>query len=131
MNTNPKRPTALFAAAVMLASTPLLAPASATATADTAASARLKCRATVSDKTPKQYTDVFVRVKTAPRAKAKAVAHYKTTKTTKRDRANRKGKARMKFYISGATPGRKVDVKVTVTKKRRTNTCWTSFKPHR
>lgn len=128
MNHSPKRPTALIAAAVVLASSPLLVPA--TADAD-AAAARLKCRASVSDKTPKQYTDVFVRVRTAPRAKVRTVAHYKTTKTIKRDRANRNGKARTKYYISGATPGYKVKVKVTVTKKRRTNTCWTSFTPHR
>lgn len=124
MNLNTKRPAALIAAAVLLASTPLVAPAAADAAA-------LKCRAHVSDSTPKQYTNVFVGVKTAPRAKVRTVAHYKTTDTPRSARANRKGRASTKYYISGATPGYRVQVDVKVTKHGRSKTCATSFKPHR
>lgn len=118
-----RRFAALGAAAVLTAS-PLLIPTAAEA-------APIKCRASMSDATPKQYTNVFVRVKTAPRAKVVTVAHYKTTKTRKRGKANAKGRARIKYYISGATPGYRVRVDVTVSKKGRTRTCSTSFKPHR
>lgn len=60
-----------------------------------------------------------------------AVAKYKTTKTHKFRRANKKGRASLKFYISGATPGRTVPVSVTVKKPGKTRHCSTSFKPHR
>jgi hypothetical protein len=115
---------AALGAAVALTASPLLVPSAAEA-------APLKCRASMSDATPKQYTDVFVRVKTAPRAKVVTVAHYKTTKTKKRRTANAQGRARVKYYISGATPGYRVRVSVTVSKKGRSRTCSTSFTPHK
>lgn len=89
------------------------------------------CRARVSDGTPKQYSNVYVSVRTAPRAMVRTVAHYKTTKSHRRDRANRRGRARVAYYISGVTPGYQVKVGVTVTKRGRTRTCSTSFTPHR
>lgn len=85
----------------------------------------------MSDATPKQYSNVYVRVRTAKGAKIRTVAHYKTTKTYKSGRANTRGLANIKYYISGATPGRRVDVSVTVSKSGRSRTCSTSFRPHR
>lgn len=138
-----ERTTTLLASAAMLASTLTIAAGSTTAasaakgwdrqapTQHSTAGARVKCRAHMSDRTPSQYSNVYVKVKTAKRAKVRTVAHYKTTKTTKHRRANRKGRASIKYYISGATPGRKVRVTVTVKKRGHTKHCSTSFKPHR
>lgn len=109
-------------AVTVLAASPLLVPT-------TASAAALTCKASVSNSTPKQYSNVYVRVKTAPAAKVRTVAHYKTTKTTKHGKANSAGKANIKYYISGATPGYKVKVVVTVTKKGKSRTCTTAFTP--
>jgi hypothetical protein len=112
-------------AAVTLAASPLLVPTQAQA-------ASLVCRASVSDSSPSQYSNVYVRVGTGrPDATVLTVAHYATTNTVKRGRSNRTGKATVTYYISGATPGRRVVVDVTVTKGRKTRTCSTSFTPHR
>lgn len=110
-------------AVAALAASPMLVPATADA-------AVLPCRASMSDATPKQYSNVNVRVKTAPRANVKTVAHYKTTDTVKRRKANNKGVANVGYYISGSTPGYKVVVDVTVSKNGKVRTCSTSFKAH-
>lgn len=115
---------ATFGAAGVLAATPLLVPASANA-------APLTCKASMSDASPAQYTDVVVRVKTAPAAKVRTVAHYRTTDTVKRGKANSAGRANLKYYISGSTPGFRVRVDVTVTKNGRSRSCSTSFVAHR
>jgi hypothetical protein len=85
------------------------------------------------DKThPADYSTVHVIVKTAAHARARAVAHYKTTNTAHGRLADRNGHASIPFYISGATPGFLVRVTVTVTKRgHRAGTCKTSFRPHR
>ena len=85
----------------------------------------------MSDTTPKQYSYVGVRVKTASYAGVHTVAHYKTTNTSHRGKANRLGRANISYYISGATPGYRVWVDVTVSKGGRTGHCHTSFVPHR
>lgn len=96
-----------------------------------AEAAALTCRASMSDSTPKQYTNVYARVRTAPGAKVRTVAHYKTTNNTKRATANSAGRASIKYYISGASAGYRVKVSITVTKNGHTRTCATSFVPHR
>ena len=102
------------------------------AVASPAEAAVLRCIATVSDATPKQYTTVVVRVRTGkPRAYVRTVAHYKTTRTVKKRRSNLKGQARVPYYISGATPGYRVRVTVRVRKNGQTKYCSTSFTPHR
>ena len=85
----------------------------------------------MSDSTPKQYSNVYVLVKTKARAYVHTVAHYKTSTTTKNGRANSTGHASLKYYISGATPGYRVHVSVTVTKNGHHGYCSTSFVPHR
>lgn len=113
---------ALAAAALFI---PLLA------TATPADAAALTCRASMSDSTPKQYSNVYVRVRTNAYAKVRTVAHYKTTNNVKRGTANSAGRASIKYYISGASAGYRVRVNVTVTKNGRSRTCYTSFVPHR
>ena len=76
MNTPVKKRLVSFGAAALLASSPLVVHAPAEA-------AGLTCRASMSDATPKMYSSVYVRVKTAPKARVRTVAHYKTTKTAK------------------------------------------------
>ncbi|WP_203336064.1 hypothetical protein [Nocardioides limicola] len=115
---------ASLGAAMVLVASPLLVPTAANAAA-------LSCTASVSDSNPKRYSNVYVRVKTAPAATVRTVAHYKTTKTIKRGKANSVGRATLKYYISGATPGYRVKVSVTVTKNGRSRTCATSFTPRR
>ena len=122
----PLRTFATAVAATALAASPLLVPAQAQAAGG------LKCRASVSDSSPAQYSNVYVKVKTGrPRAKVRTVAHYATTNTVKRRKSNGDGKATIKYYISGATPGHRVRVTVTVKKSGRTKTCSTAFTPHR
>lgn len=111
--------------AVVIASSPLLAPSSADA------AVKLTCRASVSDSTPKQYTDVYVRVRTAPHARVRTVAHYKTTNTVHAKKANAAGRATIDYYISSATAGYKVRVNVTVRKNGHVRTCSTAFTPHK
>lgn len=123
---NFRRAVAVLGAGVLLTGPQLLAPSPA------AASTSLTCRASVSDSTPKRYSTVRVYVKTGKAyAKVRAVAHYKTTTTAHSRKSNSAGKATVPFYVSGATPGRRVVVTVTVTKGGQTRTCSTSFTPHR
>lgn len=118
---------ALTAAAATLI--PLLAaPQTLTPVAEAGA---LTCRASMSDSTPKQYSNVDVRVRTSANAKVRTVARYKTTNTVKRGTANSSGRANIRYYISGASAGYRVRVDVTVTKSGRSRTCSTSFVPHR
>lgn len=115
--------TLLIAAFMALLPIAVVAPAEA---------AVLRCIATVSDATPKQYSNIVIRVRTGkPRAFVRTVAHYKTTKTAKTRRSNLKRQARVPYYISGATPGYRVKVTVRVRKDGRTKYCSTSFRPHR
>jgi hypothetical protein len=106
----------------------LAAPAPA-ASASTAAA--LPCHASMSNSHPKDYTTTDVRVRTASHASVTTVAHYRTVNTKHHRTANTQGRATVPYYISGATPGYKVKVSVTVKKGRRTGSCSTSFTPHR
>lgn len=96
-----------------------------------AEAAALTCTASMSDATPKQYSNVYVRVRTSAYARVRTVAHYKTTNTVKRATASSAGRASLRYYISRATPGYRVRVDVTVTKNGRSRSCSTSFVPHR
>jgi hypothetical protein len=91
----------------------------------------LPCSASVSNTHPADYTTVYVHVQTADRAKVVTVAHYKTTNHRKTGRASASGRATIAYYISGATPGYKVKVSVSVSKNGRNGSCSTSFTPHR
>lgn len=89
------------------------------------------CRAHMGDATPADYHYDRVYVTTAAYAHIRTVAHYKTTDTTKRARANRLGHGSTNYYISGATPGYRVFVDVYVSKPGHSGHCRTSFVPHR
>jgi hypothetical protein len=91
----------------------------------------LPCSASMSNTHPKDYTTVDVRVRTAGLAKVVTVAHYRTTNHKKTAKAGPGGRATIPYYISGATPGYKVRVTVSVSKGTRTGRCSTSFTPHR
>lgn len=110
-------------AVAALAASPMLVPATANA-------APLPCRASMSDSTPSQYSNVTVRVRTAANAAVRTVAHYKTTDTVKKRKANNKGRANIVYYTSGSTAGYKVVVDVRVTKNGKSRTCFTSFRAH-
>ena len=90
----------------------------------------LACSATMSNSHPRDYTTTKVQVHTGNFASVKTVAHYRTTNTTHHGTAGRKGNVSIPYYISGATPGYKVKVSVTVRKGSRTGSCSTSFTPH-
>jgi hypothetical protein len=91
----------------------------------------LPCSASMSNSHPHDYTTTDVRVHTAARAYVTTVAHYKTTNTTHHAVAGSKGNASIPYYISGATPGYKVQVSVSVSGGSRTGNCSTSFTPQR
>ena len=90
----------------------------------------LACSATMSNSHPKDYTTTKVQVHTGNFASVQTVAHYKTTNTTHHGTAGRKGNLSISYYISGATPGYRVNVSVSVRKGSRTGSCSTSFTPH-
>ena len=95
-----------------------------------AEAATKKCSAKMSISKPRQYSYTNVNVsKGGSKAKVETLAHYKTTKTKKKATASKKGKASLKYYISGATPGKAVKVTVTAKKGKTTWKCSTSFKP--
>jgi len=95
------------------------------------AASALRCKASMSNSRPKDYTSIYVNVGTVRSAGVTTVAHYRTTSTTHTGTANARGNASIRYYISGATPGYKVTVDVTVTSGRSHGTCSTSFIPHR
>lgn len=71
---------------------------------------------------PRQYSTTYVNVSTAPYARVRTVAHYKTTDTAHHH-------ASIPYDISGATKGYKVKVSVTVHKGNRSDSCSTAFTP--
>ena len=115
------------AAAVMFTAPPATA-AVATAAAPAAV---LRCHASMSNSRPKDYTTIYVNVGTVRYAGVTTVAHYKTVNREHTGKANAGGAAEIAYYISGATPGYRVTVSVTVTSGRSRGTCSTSFTPHR
>ena len=84
----------------------------------------------MSNRHPADFTSTTVQVKSVAKAKVTTTAQYKTTNTTHHGRTNRHGRAGIPYYISGATPGFRVVVDVTVKWPRRTGHCETSFTPH-
>jgi hypothetical protein len=88
-------------------------------------------RLSMSNSHPADYTTTDVQVRTGARARVVTVAHYRTTDHKKVGHANGSGHATIPYYISGATPGYRVVVSVTVTRGHRSGSCSTSFRPHR
>jgi len=122
-----KMSTTVSIPALVLAFALVAPPASAT----TSPAQALPCHASMSNYHPAQYTTVVVNVRTAASARVTTVAHYRTTNTTHHKRANAHGRAHISYYISGATPGYRVKVSVTVKKGTRKGSCYTAFTPHR
>lgn len=115
-----------------LAAGAMLGVSPATAAAGTAApAAALRCHASMSNSRPKDYTTIYVNVSTVRYAGVTTVAHYKTVNRKHTGKANAQGNAKIGYYISGATPGYRVNVSITVTSGRSRGTCSTSFIPHR
>lgn len=85
----------------------------------------------MSASSPKDYTTTDAHVHTASRAYVTTVAHYRTTSTKHHAYAGRRGNATIAYYISGATPGYKVKVTVTVVSGSRAASCSMSFTPQR
>jgi hypothetical protein len=90
----------------------------------------LPCSASMSNSHPRDYTTIKVNVHTAAFAGVTTVAHYKTTNTTHHGTAGHRGNVSISYYISGATPGYKVKVSVSVKSGTRRGSCSTSFTPH-
>lgn len=102
-----------------------------TATTPPPPPAALTCGAHMSDSTPAQYSYDRVIVKTGqPGASVHTVAHYKTTTTAHSGRSGSNAIASISYYISGASPGFRVSVSVTVSKNGHSRSCGTSFTPH-
>ena len=106
-------------------------PATAAGSASAAPAAALPCHASMSNSRPKDYTTIDVNIGTVRYAGVTTVAHYKTVNREHTGKANAEGNAKIGYYISGATPGYRVNVSVTVTSGRSRSTCSTSFIPHR
>lgn len=106
-------------------------PAAAAVPVQARPAAVLRCHAWMSNTRPRDYTRDYVNVDTVRYAGVTTVAHYRTVNTTHTARANASGYARIGYYISGATPGYRVNVSVTVTSGRTRGYCSTSFTPYR
>jgi len=106
-------------------------PATAAVAMGAAPAAALRCHASMSNSRPKDYTTIYVDVGTVRYAGVTTVAHYKTVNRKHTGKANAEGNAKIGYYISGATPGYRVNVSVTVTSGSSRGTCSTSFTPHR
>ncbi|MFY9888057.1 MAG: hypothetical protein WAK71_07085 [Streptosporangiaceae bacterium] len=98
--------------------------------ASAAPAAALACHASMSNNHPADYTTTDVRVRTTAHSYVTTVAHYRTVSRKYHRHASAAGKATVPYYISGATPGYRVVVKVYVSKAGRKGTCSTSFTPH-
>jgi hypothetical protein len=109
----------------------LAPPATAAVTRTAAPAATLRCHASMSNSRPKDYTTIYVNVSTVRYAGVTTVAHYKTVNRQHTGQANVHGNASIRYYISGATPGYRVNVSVTVASGRSRGACSTSFIPHR
>ena len=109
----------------------MASPVTAAVATTAAPAAALRCHASMSNSRPKDYTTIYVNVGTIRYAGVTTVAHYKTVNTKHTGKANAQGNAKIGYYISGATPGYRVNVSVTVTSVRSRGTCSTSFIPHR
>ncbi len=93
-------------------------------------SKRIPCHASMSNAHPADFTTTVVNVKSVANVKITTVAHYRTVNRKHHGRANKQGKAGIPYYISGATPGFRVIVDVTVKWPHSTGNCKTSFVPH-
>ncbi len=100
------------------------------ASAATARSRPLPCHASMSASHPADFTTTTVRVKTVAQARVTTVARYRTVNREHHGRANRHGRAGIAYFISGATPGFRVVVNVTVRWPHRSGSCQTAFTPH-
>jgi hypothetical protein len=109
----------------------MTSPATAAVTTTAAPAAALRCHASMSNSRPKDYTTTYVNVSSVRYADVTTVAHYKTVNTKHTGKANAQGNAKIGYYISGATPGYRVNVNVTVTSGRSRGTCSTFFIPYR
>jgi hypothetical protein len=109
----------------------IASPAATAVASTTSTTTALRCHASMSSSRPKDYTTIYVNVSTVRYAAVATLAHYKTVNRKHAGKANAKGNAAIRYYISGATPGYRVTVSVRVTSGRSSGTCSTSFIPHR
>jgi hypothetical protein len=80
---------------------------------------------------PADDSTTVVHVRTQASVKVFTVAFYKTVHRAYFVRASRDGKAWITYHVSGATPGRRVQVVVTVVRRHKANTCSTAFTPQK
>jgi hypothetical protein len=109
----------------------IASPATAAVATTAAPAVAPRCHASMSNSRPKDYTTIYVNVGTVRYAAITTVAHYKTVNRKHAGKANARGNAAIRYYISGATSSYRVTVSVTVTSGRSRGTCSTSFIPHR
>lgn len=129
-----KRVLSAVAAAPMSAVllTTALAGAASASSAPAAAprASKLACSVAMTNTKPADYTDTGVKVRTVGSARIETAAHYRTTTHRKYATASSAGTKTIWYYISGATPGYKVKVDVTVSRDGQAGSCSTSFTPH-
>lgn len=91
----------------------------------------LSCRAYMSKARPADNSTTVVHVRTQASVKVFTVAFYMTVHRAYFVRASRDGKAQITYYVSGATPGRNVQVVVTVVRRHKARSCSTAFTPQK
>ncbi len=93
------------------------------------AAAPLNCIASVTSRHPSGYTTVGVRVRTAPHARITAVAQYRYSAVTHRNRAGPNGRQTLWYRVGATKPRFRVEVDVTTFRHGRTGYCRTWFSP--
>jgi hypothetical protein len=76
-----------------------------------------------------EETTTDVKVRTTAGTEVFTVAHYKTVNRAYFRVAGSGRRATVGYYVSGATPGYRVVVNVTVVRGHQANSCSTSFTP--
>lgn len=120
----------MIALAALSAAAPIFLALAGPALAGPAITAALKsCTASVTNSHPADYTTTDVKVGTAAGAEVFTVAHYRTVDRAYFRVAGSGGRATIGYHLSGATPGYRVVVDVTVVSGHQANNCSTSFTP--
>jgi hypothetical protein len=121
--------TTIVLAAIPAAAAVTLAVAGPALAGPARAAALGACTASVSNSHPADDTTTEVNVRTSAAAEVFTVAHYKTVNRAYFAVAGPAGRAGVAYYVSGATPGYRVVVDVTVVSGHQANSCSTSFTP--
>jgi hypothetical protein len=107
------------------------APAFASGAGAAREAAAFHCTASVTSRYPARDTRVGILIETAPTARIRATAHFKSGNRIERSRAGSTGRQTIWYRVGTAAPGFRVVVDVVVYGGRKSASCSTWFAPRR